>query len=95
MACPPCKPTCIIFRYLSQRPLTKLPGPDSSLVFPVLQMWCHTKYQYLMQANAEDAVKQMLIGFSEEQKLPEVGTVVAEDQMDDGTPIRVGLSLCA
>lgn len=31
----------------------------------------------------------MLIGFSEEQKLPEVGTVTAEDQMDDGTPIRV------
>ena len=44
-----------------------------------------------MQANAEDAVKQMLIQFSEEQSLPEVGTVIAEDQMDDGTPIRVGL----
>jgi len=43
----------------------------------------------VMQANAEEAVKQMLIGFSEEQKLPEVGTVTAEDQMDDGTPIRV------
>ncbi len=42
-----------------------------------------------MQANAEDAVKQMLIAFSEEQNLPEVGTVVAEDQMDDGSPIRV------
>jgi hypothetical protein len=34
-------------------------------------------------------VRQMLIQFSEEQKLPEVGTVIAEDQMDDGTPIRV------
>ena len=44
------------------------------------------------QANAEAAVRQMLIDFSEEQKLPEVGTVVAEDQMDDGTPIRVGSS---
>ena len=34
-------------------------------------------------------MRQMLIEFSEEQKLPEVGTVIAEDQMDDGTPIRV------
>ena len=41
------------------------------------------------QANAEDAVRQMLIEFSEKQKLPEVGTVIAEDQMDDGTPIKV------
>ena len=31
----------------------------------------------------------MLIGFSEDQALPEVGTVTAEDQMDDGSPIRV------
>ena len=46
---------------------------------------------FLMQANAEDAVKHMLIQFSQEQNLPEVGTVVAEDQMDDGSPIRVGL----
>lgn len=36
----------------------------------------------------------MLVAFSEEQQLPEVGTVTAEDQMDDGTPIRV-LLLCA
>jgi len=42
-----------------------------------------------LQDNAEDAVRQMLIEFSEEQDLPEVGTVIAEDQMDDGTPIRV------
>ena len=42
-----------------------------------------------MQDNAEDAVRQMLIQFSEQQQLPEVGTVIAEDQMDDGTPIRV------
>ena len=34
-------------------------------------------------------MRQMLIDFSEEQSLPEVGTVVAEDQMDDGSPIRV------
>lgn len=34
-------------------------------------------------------MRQMLIEFSEEQKLPEVGSVIAEDQMDDGTPIRV------
>ena len=31
----------------------------------------------------------MLIEFSKQQNLPEVGTVVSEDQMDDGTPIRV------
>lgn len=31
----------------------------------------------------------MLTEFSERQSLPEVGTVVSEDQMDDGTPIRV------
>ena len=37
-------------------------------------------------------MKAMLREFSEEQSLPEVGTVIAEDQMDDGTPIRVGLS---
>ncbi len=41
------------------------------------------------QDNAEAAVRQMLIDFSEDQSLPEVGTVVAEDQMDDGSPIRV------
>ena len=41
------------------------------------------------QDNAEGAVRQMLVAFSEEQQLPEVGTVTAEDQMDDGTPIRV------
>lgn len=34
-------------------------------------------------------MRQMLIDFSEDQALPEVGTVVAEDQMDDGSPIRV------
>ena len=60
-------------------------------------LWCshrllsHAQNSFLVQANAEDAVKQMLIQFSEEQNLPEVGTVVAEDQMDDGSPIRVSL----
>ena len=43
----------------------------------------------MVQENAEQAVRQMLTKFSEEQKLAEVGTVTAEDQMDDGTPIRV------
>jgi hypothetical protein len=42
-----------------------------------------------MQDNAEHAVRQMLMEFSQDQKLAEVGTVTAEDQMDDGTPIRV------
>ena len=48
-----------------------------------------SEHSCCVQANAEDAVRQMLVAFSEEQQLPEVGTVTAEDQMDDGTPIRV------
>ncbi|CAL8463366.1 g2900 [Coccomyxa elongata] len=50
-------------------------------------------YMHHIQANAEDAVRQMLVAFSEEQQLPEVGTVIAEDQMDDGTPIRLSVTV--
>ena len=35
----------------------------------------------------------MLRRFSTERGLPEVGTVVAEDQMDDGTPIRLAVTI--
>ena len=45
------------------------------------------------QENAEQAVREMLRRFSEERGLPEVGTVVAEDQMDDGTPIRLSVTI--
>ncbi|CAK0741638.1 hypothetical protein CVIRNUC_001340 [Coccomyxa viridis] len=50
-------------------------------------------YMHHIQANAEDAVRQMLTEFSERQSLPEVGTVVSEDQMDDGTPIRLSVTV--
>ena len=42
-----------------------------------------------IQANAAEAVREMLVEFSRECHLPEVGTVRAEDAMDDGTPIQV------
>jgi len=45
------------------------------------------------QENAEQAVREMLRRFSRERGLPEVGTVVAEDQMDDGTPIRLAVTI--
>jgi len=45
------------------------------------------------QENAEQAVREMLRRFSTERGLPEVGTVVAEDQMDDGTPIRLAVTI--
>jgi N-methylhydantoinase B/oxoprolinase/acetone carboxylase alpha subunit len=35
----------------------------------------------------------MLRSFSAERGLPEVGTVVAEDCMDDGTPIRLAVTI--
>ncbi|KAK9917414.1 hypothetical protein WJX75_004082 [Coccomyxa subellipsoidea] len=50
-------------------------------------------YMQHIQDNAEGAVRQMLVAFSEEQQLPEVGTVTAEDQMDDGTPIRLAVTI--
>ena len=45
------------------------------------------------QENAEQAVREMLRRFSAERGLPEVGTVVAEDLMDDGTPIRLAVTI--
>ncbi|GAB4819425.1 hypothetical protein N2152v2_006471 [Parachlorella kessleri] len=50
-------------------------------------------YMRHIQANAEGAVREMLTAFSEEQGLAEVGTVVADDQMDDGTPIRLSITI--
>eukprot|EP00884_Botryococcus_braunii_P001197 jgi/Botrbrau1/11078/Bobra.0302s0020.1 len=50
-------------------------------------------YMHYIQENAEGAVRQMLRDFSEQQGLPEVGTVVASDQMDDGTPIRLSVTI--
>ena len=38
-------------------------------------------------------MREMLRRFSTEHGLPEVGTVVAEDCMDDGTPIRLAVTI--
>eukprot|EP00192_Tetraselmis_astigmatica_P024420 CAMPEP_0117686190 /NCGR_PEP_ID=MMETSP0804-20121206/22277_1 /TAXON_ID=1074897 /ORGANISM="Tetraselmis astigmatica, Strain CCMP880" /LENGTH=687 /DNA_ID=CAMNT_0005497785 /DNA_START=422 /DNA_END=2482 /DNA_ORIENTATION=+ len=46
-------------------------------------------YMRHIQVNAEEAVRQMLTDFSLEVGMPEVGSVVAEDQMDDGSPIML------
>jgi N-methylhydantoinase B/oxoprolinase/acetone carboxylase alpha subunit len=35
----------------------------------------------------------MLVSFSQQQGLPEVGTVATADQMDDGTPIRLAVTI--
>lgn len=48
-----------------------------------------------LQANAEEAVREMLAEFSREQQLPEVGTVTAQDHMDDGTSICLAVRPCA
>ncbi len=45
------------------------------------------------QANAEQAVRQLLRDFSQEQGLKEVDTVSGEEHMDDGTPIRLAVTI--
>ncbi len=50
-------------------------------------------YMQHIQANAERAVRAMLTTFSERQGLPPVGTVEAEDFMDDGTPIHLAVTV--
>ncbi|GAX85880.1 hypothetical protein CEUSTIGMA_g13296.t1 [Chlamydomonas eustigma] len=50
-------------------------------------------YMGHIQRNAELAVRDMLKDFSLQQGLPEVGTVHAEDQMDDGTPIKLEVTI--
>lgn len=42
---------------------------------------------------AEDAVREMLCEFATAQGLPEVGTVTAEDQLDDGSIIRLAITI--
>lgn len=55
---------------------------------PVVQ-----SYMKHIQANAEAAVRDMLIAFSFQQGLDEVGSVQAVDQMDDGTPIKLAVTI--
>ncbi|EFN55823.1 hypothetical protein CHLNCDRAFT_145342 [Chlorella variabilis] len=50
-------------------------------------------YMAHIQANAEHAVREMLVAFSHEQGLAEVGTVSTRDQMDDGTPICLSVTI--
>jgi hypothetical protein len=42
---------------------------------------------------AEDAVREMLCKFSLSRGLAEVGTVTAEDQLDDGSIIRLAITI--
>ncbi|CAM9898492.1 unnamed protein product [Discosporangium mesarthrocarpum] len=46
-----------------------------------------------IQANAESAVREMLVDFSLQMGLDEVGTVDAEDHLDDGTPIKLSITV--
>ena len=55
---------------------------------PVVQ-----SYMGHIQSNAEAAVREMLCAFSEQQGLLEVGTVHARDQMDDGTPLCLAVTV--
>jgi len=50
-------------------------------------------YMGHIQANAEEAVRAMLVRFSKRVGLPEVGTVSASDFMDDGTPIKLTMTI--
>jgi len=50
-------------------------------------------YMKYIQSNAELAVREMLTAFSLQQGLPEVGTVTTSDQMDDGTPIVLSVTI--
>ncbi|GMH44654.1 hypothetical protein BSKO_12606 [Bryopsis sp. KO-2023] len=50
-------------------------------------------YMRHIQQNAEDSVREMLKEFSEGQNLPPVGMVSGQDQMDDGSPIKLAVTI--
>ncbi len=50
-------------------------------------------YMQHIQTNAEEAVRAVLRMLSTQQGLPEVGTIEAEDFLDDGSPIRLTLTI--
>ncbi|KAL3135323.1 hypothetical protein ABBQ32_007517 [Trebouxia sp. C0010 RCD-2024] len=50
-------------------------------------------YMHHIQANAEQAVRELLRDFSKSQNLREVDTVSAEEHMDDGTPIHLAVTI--
>ena len=47
----------------------------------------------MLQANAEQAVRELLIGFSKDQGLKNIDSVSTEERMDDGTPIRLSITI--
>ena len=47
----------------------------------------------LVQDHAEKSVRQMLKAFSGDRGLKEIDTVTAEDQMDDGSAIRLAVTI--
>lgn len=47
----------------------------------------------VLQDNAEQAVRELLRDFSTSQGLKEVDMVCAEEHMDDGTPIRLAVTI--
>ena len=57
--------------------------------------WWGNSIVCLVQANAEEAVREMLADFSQEQGLNEVGTVHAQDHMDDGTLLKLAVRASA
>jgi len=54
---------------------------------------CVLSYMAHVRDAAEQSVRSVLRAFSLARELPEVGTVRAEDQMDDGTPIRLAVTV--
>lgn len=50
-------------------------------------------YMHHIQANAEVAVREMLVAYSLAKGLPEVGSVQATDYMDDGSPISLTITI--
>jgi len=50
-------------------------------------------YMQHIQDNAEESVRMMLQQLSVQENLPEVGTIHAVDYLDDGSPIRLALTI--
>jgi len=50
-------------------------------------------YMGHIQANAEEAVRRMVVRLADRHGLGERGTLTAEDRLDDGSPIRVAITL--
>ncbi len=50
-------------------------------------------YMRHIQTNAEEAVREVLQQLSEQEGLPEVGTIQAQDFLDDGSPICLTLTI--